>query len=72
MLDKKRKEELKKKLKDAAYTRKLNNQYEFLKKWDSGEINGVKAIEGIELEGKVFRIESDLINANENPTLPKK
>ena len=68
MLDKK-KEELKKKLKDAAHTRKLNNQYDFLKKWDRGEINGVEAIEGIELESKIFRLESDLIN--ENKPLPK-
>jgi DNA-binding transcriptional regulator YiaG len=46
------KEKKKEDIKKAAYARKLNNQYEFLKKWDRGEINGMECCEAIELEGK--------------------
>jgi hypothetical protein len=55
------KEKKKEQLRKSAYNRKIINQYEFLKKWDKGEITGIEACEAIELEGKIFRIESDLI-----------
>lgn len=47
-------------LKQAAYARKITNQYDLLKKWDKGELTGVECVEAIELEGKVFRLENDL------------
>ena len=62
--DKDPKKTLKQKLIDNAYTRKINRQYEFLKKWDSGEISGTECCEAIEQEGKIFRIENDLIEHN--------
>ena len=63
-LQKSAKEKKKEQLKKEAYNRKILNQYEFLKKWDKGEITGMEACEAIELEGKLFRIESDLIKVN--------
>ena len=70
------KEKKKEQLKKEAYNRKILNQYEFLKRWDKGEITGMEACEAIELEGKIFRIESDLIKANRppapDPYTPKK
>jgi hypothetical protein len=48
-------------LKKAAYARKINNQYEFLKQWDRGTITGMECCEAIELEGKIFRLENDLM-----------
>jgi hypothetical protein len=54
------KERKKEEIKNAAYARKLNNQYEFLKKWDKGLITGMQCCEGIEEEGKIFRIENDM------------
>ena len=63
-IHKQAKEKIKEDLKRQAYNRKILNQYDFLKKWDRGELSGMETCEAIELEGKVFRIESDLINAN--------
>jgi hypothetical protein len=63
-LEKVNKEKKKELLKKEAYNRKILNQYEFLKKWDRGEVTGMEACEAIELEGKIFRIESDLIRLN--------
>jgi hypothetical protein len=71
-LKKAAKDKKKDELKKNAYNRKITNQYEYLKKWDRGEITGMEACEAIELEGKVFRLESDLIKANGvPPTEPK-
>jgi len=47
-------------LRNLAFTRKINNQYEFLKQWDKGKITGMECIEAIVNEEKVFRIENDL------------
>lgn len=69
-LEKTAKEKKKEQLRKAAYNRKIINQYEFLKKWDKGEITGIEACEAIELEGKIFRIESDLIKAGRQPPDP--
>lgn len=70
------KEKKKEELKKNAYNRKLYNQYEFLKKWDKGEITGMECCEAIEMEGKIFRIENDLIestkNNNSNNSPPRK
>lgn len=54
------KEKKKDEIQNAAYARKLTNQYNFLKKWDRGEITGMECCEGIEEEGKIFRFERDL------------
>jgi hypothetical protein len=66
-LQKAAKEKKKEQLKKEAYNRKIYKQYEILKKWDRGEITGMECCDAIELEGKVFRIESDLINSNKSP-----
>lgn len=58
------KEKKKEELKKNAYNRKLVNQYEFLKQWDRGQITGMECCEAIELEGKIFRLESDLFDQN--------
>lgn len=58
------KEILKQKIKENAYARKMNKQYEFLKQWNDGKLSGIECITAIEDEGKVFRIENDLIEAN--------
>jgi hypothetical protein len=65
------KEKKKDDIKKAAYARKINNQYEFLKKWDKGEITGMECCEGIEQEGKIFRIENDLTTPKPLPQLPQ-
>lgn len=57
-------DKLKDELKQAAYARKINNQYDYLKMWDKGELTGIEAIEAIENEGKVFRLEHDLFEHN--------
>lgn len=58
-------------LKKNAYHRKINNQYEFLRKWDKGELTGAEACDAIENEGKIFRLESDLINIGKVPKAEK-
>ena len=57
-------------LQNAAYARKLNNQYEYLRKWDKGDITGIEAIEAIVQEEKVFRVENDLKTLRHLPALP--
>lgn len=54
-------------LKKAAYARKINNQYKFLKKWNSGQITGMECCEAIENEGKIFRLDNDLFISNNKP-----
>jgi hypothetical protein len=57
-------------LQNAAYARKLNNQYEYLRKWDKGDITGIEAIEAIVQEEKVFRVDNDLKTLRHLPVLP--
>lgn len=66
-LKKAAKEKQKEELKKAAFARKINNQYEILKKWNSGLITGMECCEAIENEGKIFRIEDDLFIKNNRP-----
>jgi hypothetical protein len=64
-MDKKKdlaKELLKKTIAENAYSRKIINQYKFLKAWDAGEISGIECVTGIEDEAKIVRIENDLMN----------
>ena len=67
------KNKTKENLQKNAYARKIGNQYQFLKKWDSGAMTGIECIEAIEMEGQIFRIDNDLINLNKFPpvNLPK-
>lgn len=58
------KQALKEKIIENARTRKINNQYEALKKWHTGELTGIECIAVIEDEAKIFRIENDLIEHN--------
>lgn len=69
-LQKAAREKKKEQLKKEAYNRKIYRQYEILKKWDRGEITGMECCDAIEAEGKVFRIESDLICLNKSPPDP--
>jgi hypothetical protein len=63
-LQKAAKEKKVEQIKKDAYNRKIFRQYEILKKWDKGEITGMDCCDAIEMEGKIFRIEYDLINSN--------
>lgn len=69
-LQKQAKEKKKEELKKNAYNRKILNQYDYLLRWDRGEITGMEACEAIELESKIFRMESDLINMNSKKIPP--